>query len=166
MRNFHSKTLDRDFELVYFVSAFNSPTGEPLATANHSPAGHPPADGHAATAHGSTPAEVEVTGITKPEGGKTVAEIYANKADLAGKKVTLRGKVVKSNKQIMGKNWLHVRDGSGDAAARNHDLTITTAADAEVGNTVLVTGEVHLAKDFGSGYKYDVILEDADVVRE
>ena len=166
MQNYYSKTLDRNFELVYFVSAFHNPTGDPLTKGNDMPAGHPPMAGHSPIARNSTPVEIDVSHVTKAEGGVNVGEIYANKADLSGKKATLRGKVVKFNKQIMGKNWLHVRDGSGDAAAGTHDLTITTGVDAQVGDTVLVTGEVHLDKDFGYGYKYDVILEDAQVVVE
>jgi hypothetical protein len=62
----------------------------------------------------------------------------------------------------MGKNWLHVRDGSG--AEGTNDLTVTTAAHLpSVGDTVLVTGQVSLNKDFGMGYAYDVIVEDAEV---
>jgi hypothetical protein len=75
----------------------------------------------------------------------------------------LRGKVVKFSPQIMGKNWLHIQDGTGDATAGTNDLTVTTAADAQVGDTVLVTGMVTLDKDFGYGYKYNVIVEDAKI---
>ena len=166
MRDFHSKTLDRDFELIYFVASFQNPTGVTSSKGNGMPTGHPPMADHPPLPHKSTPKEIDVSGVEKAEGGKTVAEIYADKADLSGKKVTLRGRVVKFNAQIMGKNWLHVRDGSGDAAAGTNDLTVTTAAAAQVGDTVLVTGEVHLDKDFGYGYKYNVIIEDAQVVVE
>jgi len=95
-------------------------------------------------------------------GGKTVAEVFAEKDQLGGQAVTVRGKVVKTNANIMGKNWLHVRDGSG--AEGTNDLTVTTAAHLpSVGDTVLVTGQVSLNKDFGMGYAYDVIVEDAEV---
>ena len=111
-------------------------------------------------------AEVDLTGIAKAEGGKTVAEVFAEKDALAGKPVTVRGKVVKTNADIMGKNWLHVRDGSG--AEGTNDLTITTAPGTmpNVGDTVLVTGNVSLNKDFGMGYTYDVLVEDAQVTVE
>jgi hypothetical protein len=166
MRNYHSKTLDRNFELVYFVSSFRNPKGDPLTKGDSMPAGRSPMVGHSPMARNSAPVDIDVSGVTKAEGGINIGELYAGKADLSGKKVTLRGKVVKFNPQIMGKNWLHLRDGSGDAAAKTNDLTVTTAVDAKVGDTVLVTGEVHLDKDFGYGYKYDVILEDAQVVVE
>ena len=106
--------------------------------------------------------EVDLSGIAKAEGGKTVAEVFAEKDALGGKPVTVRGKVVKVNAGIMGKNWLHVRDGSG--ADGTNDLTVTTAGELPaLGATVVVTGPVALNKDFGMGYTYDVIVEDAEV---
>jgi hypothetical protein len=78
----------------------------------------------------------------------------------------VRGKVVKYNAEIMGKNWLHIQDGSGSADKSNNDLTVTTTTPAKVGDTVLVTGSVTTNKDFGAGYKYTVILDDAKVVVE
>jgi hypothetical protein len=87
------------------------------------------------------------------------------RTQLAGQPVVIRGKVVKSNPGIMGKNWLHVRDGSG--AEGTNDITVTTAGDVpNVGDTVLVKGPVTLNKDFGMGYQYDVIIEDAEVTVE
>lgn len=109
--------------------------------------------------------EVDLTGIAKADGGKTVAEVFAEKDALAGQPVTVRGKAVKVNAGIMGTNWVHVRDGSG--ADGTNDLTVTTAATVpNVGDTVLVTGTVGLNKDFGMGYSYDVIVEDATVTIE
>ena len=156
MKNYHSKSLDRDFDMVYFVSAIQG--GAPAKGTGMPGAHSPPA--------GSTPTPVDVTGIEKAEGGVTVGELFAGKADLAGQQVTLRGKVVKYNSQILGKNWLHVQDGSGDAAARTNDLTVTTDATAKVGDTVLISGAVTLDKDFTAGYKYNVIIEDAKVTVE
>ena len=122
----------------------------------------PPGETHPAP---KAAAEVDLTGIAKAEGGKTVAEVFAEKDALAGQPVTFRGKVVKTNPDIMGKNWLHVRDGSGEEGT--NDLTITTAGTLpNVGDTVLVTGNVTLNKDFGMGYAYDVLIEDAQVTVE
>jgi hypothetical protein len=113
MRNYHSNTLNRDFPVVYFVgSILNSTTGGAAAQAVEMPAGHPPTAA-------KTPAPIDVSGVKKAEGGVTVEELFADKAKLAGKEIVLRGKVVKFNAQIMGKNWLHVRDGSGDATRGN-----------------------------------------------
>lgn len=95
--------------------------------------------------------------ITKAKGGYTVAELYAKKAQLNGKKVSVRGKVVKVNPQIMGKNWLHLQDGTG--APGTNDITITTSQNATMGDVVTATCTMAVNKDFGAGYKYDVILE-------
>jgi len=91
--------------------------------------------------------------------------VFAEKDALAGQKVTVRGKVVKVNAGILGTNWLHVRDGSGGEGT--NDLTVTTAGTVPgVGDTVLLTGTVALNKDFGMGYTYDVMVEEADVTVE
>jgi hypothetical protein len=121
------------------------------------PEGHP----NIAAPGGAAPAEpkFDFSKIIKAKDGKTVAEIYQEKAKLNGKRVTLRGKVVKYNEAIMGKNWLHLRDGTGKEPV--NDLTVTSQARAKVGDTVLVDGIVTLDKDLGAGYRYEVIIEDA-----
>jgi len=118
------------------------------------PANHPPA----------RPAgEIDLTGVARAEGGKTVAEVFAEKDALAGQKVAVRGKVVKTNAGIMGKDWVHVRDGSG--ADGTNDLTVTTTMNPlpKIGDTVLVTGTAVTNKDFGMGYQYPVLVEDAEL---
>jgi len=107
-------------------------------------------------------AEVDLTGIERAEGGKTVAELFAEKEQLAGQPVVVRGKVVKTNAMVMDTNWLHIRDGSGEEGT--NDLTVTTKAELpKVGDTVVVSGVVSVDKDFGMGYVYPVILENAEV---
>ena len=139
-------------------------TPTPAATTPAAPtAGMPPADPHPIPSAAAT--DVDLAGIARAEGGQTVAEIFAGKDQLAGQTVVFRGKVVKTNPNIMGKNWLHVRDGSG--VEGSNDLTVTTGdAAPNVGDTVVVTGPVVLNKDFGMGYTYDVIIEDAQVAVE
>lgn len=165
MRNYHSKTLNRDFELVYFTGNVSvngkqaGAAGAPGATAGmQMPKDHPPIGG------GAAKAKIDVSGIKKAEGGKTVEEICTGKAALSGQQVQVRGKVVKYNAQIMGKNWLHIQDGTG--AVGSNDLLVTTATDVKLGDTVLVTGKVATNKDFGANYKYAVMIEDAKVVAE
>ena len=156
MPNYHSKTLNRDFAQLYFVSQIMVGGAEAM----NQPA-------QASTPNERTKvdaANVDFKGLKKAEGGSTIAEIFANKAALAGKEVKIRAKVVKYSPAIMGKNWIHLEDGTGAADAK--DLTVTTKADAKVGDTVLVTGKVTLDKDFGYGYKYGLILEDAQVTVE
>jgi hypothetical protein len=59
----------------------------------------------------------------------------------------------------MGKNWIHVQDGSEFNG--EFDLTITTNAVAEVGQTITFEGTIALDKDFGYGYVYSILMEDA-----
>jgi GW (Gly-Tryp) dipeptide domain len=172
MANYHSKSLNRDFDTVYFTGsiAVNGGGNKPAAL----PPGHPAINngtgeqplppGHPAL--GAAAAAVDLKNIPRAKDGQTVQEIIAAGKKLAGKEVTVRGKIVKYNAGIMDKNWLHIRDGSGDAGRGDNDLTVTTATDAKPGDTVLVTGKVSVNKDFGAGYKYAVILEDAKVTVE
>ncbi len=165
MPNWESKTLERQFDLVYFVGSFVGPNGAPLGGGGHGMPGQPAA-GQPTASHSVGPTDANVGKVEKAEGGKTVAEIYAEKADLAGKEIKLRGKVVKFSAAILKTNWLHVQDGSGDATIGDHDLTVTSNATVKVGDTVLVTGKLQLDKDFGAGYRYSIIVEDAEVVVE
>ena len=132
-----------------------APAAKPAASQSAEP--HPlPAAAYSA---------VDLSGIKKAEGGKTVAEVFADKDQLAGQQVVVRGKVVKTRDNIMGKNWVHVRDGTGTDGT--NDLTVTTSDPVPmVGATVVVTGQLSRNKDLGLGYKYDVIIEDAKVKAE
>ena len=157
MPNYHSKTLNRDFDLVYFtgnvkVNGISQGAG---GKSVELPKNHPPITGVAAKP------TVNLSGIKKAEGGKTIAEIFVDKAKLKGKQVKVRGRVVKYNGDIMGKNWIHIQDGTGSAGS--NDLTVTTASKAKVGDTVLVSGTVATDRDFGASYQYSLILEDAQV---
>jgi hypothetical protein len=108
---------------------------------------------------------VDLSGIEKADGGKTIAEVFAEKDQLAGQPVVVRGRIVKTNPGIMGKNWLHVRDGTGAEGTNNLTVT-TTDVLPNVGDTVLVAGPLAVDKDFGMGYRYDLIIEDAEVTVE
>jgi hypothetical protein len=158
MQDFHSKTLGRTFDLVYFVPAIQvlgSQAPKEQVAAAHSMMGH----GAAAAA-----ATVDLSNIRKADGGQTVAELFVNKAALVGKEVVVRGRVVKFTPAVMGKNWVHVQDGTGSTGS--NDLTASTSADAAVGNLVLVRGKLSTDKDLGAGYHYDIIIEDATVAVE
>lgn len=92
---------------------------------------------------------------------KTVAALNKDKATLAGKLVRVQGKVVKVNNGIMGRNFLHVQDGTGDQ--NSNDLTVTSKQTAVVGDQVTVTGRVVLNRDFGAGYAYPLLVEEASI---
>jgi hypothetical protein len=134
----------------------------PAADSQQAPAAAMPAPHPTPAAPTET---VDLSGIEKADGGKTIADVFAEKDQLAGQTVVFRGKVVKVNANIMGKNWLHVRDGSGEEGT--NDLTVTTVdVLPEIGDTVLVTGPVALNKDFGMGYQYGIIIDEAQVTVE
>jgi hypothetical protein len=93
----------------------------------------------------------------------TVSETYEKAGDLNKKTIVVRGKVVKVSKGIMGKNWVHLRDGSGDPGKGTNNLVVTTQDVPNVGDVVTARGTLHKDKDFGAGYKYQVIVEEATV---
>lgn len=163
MANFESKTLNRTFPEVYFG------TLAPAGGAAAAPAA-PVAAGAAAPTATGTPAAtpVAVGKVDKATGSdaRTIGDTWAQKSSLKEKSVSIRGKVVKYNPGVMGKNWLHLQDGSGDAGKGSHDITVTTQDTVAKGDVVTIKGTVRLDKDFGAGYVYPLIVEDAKVVKK
>jgi hypothetical protein len=157
MEYFESKDLGRIFESIYFVQELRTTLKkEPVAAKLEMPAGHMSADKHEGKPE-ITQTEIKVE---PAEGGITIAELYSNKEKYNGKKVIIRGKIVKVNFAIMNKNWFHIQDGT--SAEGNFDLTVTTAEEEiKLNEVVTVEGTVILDKDFGYGYKYDVLLQEA-----
>ena len=158
MEKFKSNTLNRTFDRI----AFGSMAGEGGGAPAQMPAGMASGMG-SATQHMKVPG-VEVK-VEKAAGGKTVAEVWAGKGSLGGKEVVVRGKVVKFLGGIMGTNWMHLQDGSGSAGKGDNDLTVTTDAVVAKGDVVTVKGTLAVDKDFGSGYRYAVIIEKASVTK-
>ena len=148
MENFHSDTLKRTFDQIYFINTF-------VVASAAIPNPH--------TGSGAAPAApaAPIEKIKPAPGGKTVADVFANKDALAGKPVVLRGKITKITSGVLGRNWLHVQDGTG--AAGTNDLLVTTQATAKVGDVVTVHGTVATKQDFGAGYKYEVLVENATI---
>jgi hypothetical protein len=159
MEDFTSRALGRSFDVIYFAERFQNlsagaaPEGSPQTGL---PAGHP-----------VKPAQVDdAIAVAAFEEGKDIAWVYANRDSLAGQTVTLRGQVVKYNANILGTNFLHIRDGSGDAADGSNDMIVTTQAEVAVGQTIVVSGTVVLDKDYGAGYSYPLLVEEATVTVE
>lgn len=149
MTNFESKELNRIFDRVLFVQNINEASaGQASMPQNLS-----------AHSGRKTAEQASDINVEPANGSLTIAEVYKNRNNYAGKKVLVRGKVVKINKGIMGRNWVHLQDGTNDSG--NFDLTFTTQADANLGDVIALDGTVTLNKDFGAGYLYDVIVEDA-----
>jgi hypothetical protein len=169
MEKFESKTLKRTFDLVYFGSlpgAAGAPAGAgAMGGAAGAEGGPGMAAQHAMAATG--PTDVGDVKVAKAAGAdaRSVSEVWSQRKALKDKPVTIRGKVVKFNPGIMGKNWIHLRDGSGTADKKDNDITITTADTVVVGDVVTAKGKVLVEKDFGAGYAYPVIIEDAKVAK-
>lgn len=156
MNNFQSKALKKTFATVVFGTLAGAP-------------GAPKAAGDVAAAHKGLAKTADAGDVRVPKASganaRTVAEIMGKPADLKDKPVLIRAKVVKYNPGIMGRNWIHLRDGSGSAGDQTNDLLVTTTEQAKVGEVVTVKGVVRTDKDFGAGYSYKAIVEDATLQR-
>lgn len=166
MAGFHSDILKRDFDMVYFVGSLEA-TGQPPPPVQGQvqvPSWHPKVEEGqecppiSAEALEAASAAGLASGVATPH---TVADVWAGAAALSGSSVVVRGEVVKFTPGVMGKNWIHLRDGTG--AGAEADLTVTTSAEAAVGDRVAATGLLLVDQDFGHGYAYPVILTDARV---
>lgn len=166
MNGFESKTLKRKFDSIVFGTMAGASDAPPPSMASASaaqPAANPMGTAQQHMSAGT--ANVGDVKVEKAPNGKSVAETFAAKDQLKDKPVVIRGKVVKFLSGIMGKNWLHLRDGSGSADKGDNDITVTTNDVVTVGDVVTVTGTVRVDKDFGAGYRYPVIVEEAKVTK-
>lgn len=171
MNGFRSPTLDRTFDVIYFG---NLGDGVASAGAGALPPGHPPTSvapgrgGEPAGHPAATPTgdEVALPKVDKASGANAerIGDAYASLSRLAGKKLRVRGVVVKVTPGINGKTFLHLRDGSGDAASRTNDLAATTQAEPKQGEVVTLEGVLRADVDIGIGYHYPALLEDAIIV--
>ena len=158
MSDFHASSLERDFAEIWFVSSLAKEDAAHEAVV---------VDPHASAPSVSGNTIVPAAGVEAVEpvaGGYSVAGIHEQAAALAGQQVTVRARVVKFTPNIMGTNWIHIQDGSGEGATT--DLTVTSSARVAAGDVVLVRGPLSVNKDFGAGYKYAVIIEGAEVTKE
>jgi hypothetical protein len=155
-KNFESKTLHRTFDSIIFSLG---PVPKKGAKAGKEPVLAIPGS------KGSMVAAEKIT-VAKAAGpnAHTVAELFALRKSLDGKKVTVRGKVVKVVPRIMKMNWIHIQDGTGSVGKKDQDLVVKTKALPNDGETVTVTGTLLKDKDYGSGYKYEVLVDDAEIV--
>ncbi|MGA2191925.1 MAG: DNA-binding protein [Nitrospirota bacterium] len=153
MSNFKSNTLHRTFDSIIFSTG-------PAAL---------PGSKDDASRKKTAAVSAEKISVDKAEGDNayTVADLYRNSSKLDKKEVLVRGKVVKVSTQIMGKNWVHIQDGSGSADRGNNNLVVTIKdSPPSIGDIVIAKGVLTKDKDFGYGYKYDVILDNASVKKQ
>ncbi len=148
MPNFQSKELNRTFETLYLVQEISDTPNKPEKMMQPSKESGKRA-----------PVQEEALNIKPHDGEISIADLYSKKDSYAGKTVKIRGKIVKYNEGIMGKNWAHIQDGS--KFENSFDLTVTTMNTLKLGEVVTFEGVITLNKDFGAGYSYEVIMEDA-----
>ncbi|MHC4998836.1 MAG: hypothetical protein ACYTEM_07425 [Planctomycetota bacterium] len=147
MKNFTSKELERTFETIYFVGRIDKESSSSVSEQNpQSP-------------HQKPAVETKEISIEPIEGGISIAELYSNRTAYANTVVRIKGQVTKVNLGIMGKNWIHLQDGTGNSGS--NDLLVTTQETVALGDIVIFEGTIALNKDFGSGYSYEVLMEDA-----
>lgn len=185
MKDFNSKTLNRTFSSIIFssgIAATSTDQPKEVATktedasdsfasavkaeaSNAAPAAINETTASSGSAGAIVPlAEISVDKVTAPN-GYSVQELFTQAKDLSGKKVQIRGKVMKVSPAIMGRNWVHLQDGTGDPMHNTHDLVITTNETVELDSTVTFEGVIAANKDFGAGYKYDAIVEEAVLIK-
>lgn len=143
-KNFTSPLLNRTFETILFVSAVKKLPADSIGKG-------PAIDSEKPTVVKDPAGKIA---IEPAKGGITVGELFANRTSYSGKLVRIRGKVTKFNKAIMGKNWVHLQDGTGTS-----DLTVTTQEIVAIGDVVEFEGTIILNVDIGAGYKYEVLME-------
>ena len=149
--NFESKTLGRKFDSVLFVEDVSK---EYVKPAMKSAKEHP-------KIQNERDPQIKIEPLSN---GITVAQAYKDKNDLNGKTVTIKGKVTKYNPEIMDRNWIHLQDGTINGT--DYDILVTSKDVASLGEVIVATGKLALDRDFGAGYKYSVVIEDATIARE
>lgn len=154
MDGFESPTLNRKFERIMFGVLADSEGTEKMVM-----------DAHSTVADAANVGSIQVDKASGPA-GHTIAEIFAQKHDLADRKVSVRGEVTKVNNNILGKTWIHIQDGTGDSQSKTNDLVVTSQDSPSVGDTILVEGVVRTDKNYGMGYVFPVVLEDATVTKQ
>ncbi len=147
MNNFESKTLKKTFDKIVFGQIADPSAGPAVSAAQAAAPAAPLA---------------KVDKASGPD-ARTVAEVVAGKAKLKDKPVLVRAQVVKVSTGIMGKNWLHLRDGSGSATDGSNDILVTSKDLAAIGDIVSARGTVRTDVDLGAGYAYAVLIEDASL---
>ncbi len=147
MEEFYSKELDRTFEQVIFLEGLFS--GEPPEQARKQEVDYKP----------KVAIEKSDVNLEQEKGFIPISDLYADPAAYEGQTIQVKGKVTRFNPEIMGRNWVHIQDGTDHNG--KFDLTATSSASFETGSTVKLEGVVSLNKDFGYGYTYEILLEDA-----
>lgn len=158
MKNFESKDLNKTFETIYFVEKISLSKDIVEIPLKKDP--HPVTDE-------TTNIVVEENKVENGTSGDviniTIEELFKDKNLYSNTMVRLRGEVTKFNPAIMNTNWIHIKDGTDQAG--KFDLTVTSKETVAIGDVVTLEGKVILDKDFGAGYFYEVLLDNARIIK-
>jgi hypothetical protein len=161
MGEFTSKPLNRKFDQIIFS---NGPTEKFNKTRKEN--AHKNVDmGQPAPGSKKKGAGKVVEGLkvekAPGENSYSLEEVMKKRTELQDKTIVVRGQVVKVSANIMNRNWVHITDASG--GKWDNKLVVTTKDTPEVGDVVTATGVFHNNVDFGGGYYYEIIMEEATV---
>lgn len=148
--DFESVEFKRIFDTIYLVSNIIDATEHPGGSINEMPT----------AISGTSASDGSKAVMTAVKDAVKLSELFKNKNKYEGQIITISGTCVKVNNGIMGKNWVHIEDGS-KSNGKLLNLTVTTSINIPVGSNVALKGKVAINKDFGAGYKYDIIMEEA-----
>ena len=157
MNDFQSKELKRTFSEVLFLSELGN-TAKPGAIDSYTE----PAP-EAKTISQKQPIMKQEVAVSRNKDDVSISDLYKNKKSYSGKTVKVKGKVTKVTMGVMHKNWIHIQDGTENSG--KFDLTLTTEENIKNGDIVRMEGKISLDKDFGYGYFYEVLMEDAKPVK-
>ena len=148
MKDFKSEELDRTFDQILFVENIGGMKLKNDSMPNDS-------------LHQQVLVQEKkpVINVDIAPNGIRIAELMKNRENYANKKVVIRGQVVKINANIMDRNWVHLKDGTSHSG--KSDLTFTTLEEVNIGDVVTFEGTVAIEKEYGAGYVYPLIVEDA-----
>lgn len=176
MEDFHSNELNRTFESVLFLDAIypgEAPKGNAAAVqADGDGSSMSAAEGGDIPMHGTTQGDTPGSRVVQAksdvkveaaEGALSIAALFADPQAYEGKKIRVTGQVTKFNPYIMDRNWIHLQDGTEYDG--KFDLTATSEEFFEEGNTITLEGVLALNRDFGYGYSYELLLENATAVQ-
>lgn len=173
MTKFESKTLKRNFDKIIFANGIKKhqrPVAATTPALSTTPKVAPLTTATTSAMLGSKAAvnAKEVSTVAKAQGKNayTIAELYQKVGKLNKKSVTVRGKVVKVTPKIMKRTWVHLQDGSGSQKKGTHNLVITTTSPVKDGDVITATGVLAKDKNFGYGYQYKVLIENAAISRK
>ena len=152
MQNFESKELNRVFDRIVFVDQVSKQPIEAASLKEEVIAKKKKGMEHL----------LDSIQISPAEGGQSIGQLYADANEFSKKTVKVKGQVVKVNMDIMDRNWVHLVDGT--KGEDRSDLTFTTKEIVQVGDTVVFEGVLALDREFGAGYVYPLIVENATLI--